>query len=201
VNNDPVNWVDLWGLDTLTIHNLDPTSDADIIVSNDGKVGYTWLEVNNNHLGFGYADGGDPVVNRNISGAVLRTETENTQQGMSNGSYTKEITPEQATKINNFFNSLETNNKSYDLGGSSVYPNATMCTEAAINALNYAGALTPAEAVIINREYRKWSDSIPAQKPQGFEQLAENTKNLRAPNPNEMAVRLTALNGLNCSSH
>ncbi|WP_156888448.1 RHS repeat-associated core domain-containing protein [Spirochaeta cellobiosiphila] len=43
VGNDPINFIDLWGLDTLTTYNKDPTPGSDIIVDEYGNPGHTWI--------------------------------------------------------------------------------------------------------------------------------------------------------------
>ncbi len=203
VNSDPINYLDRWGLDKITINNSDPTPGSNQIISSTGNVGHTWVTIsdsNNNHdgsYGWGYVSGSNPDSGATVPGALLTKESENTSSGPITSSYTIETTPEQTQAFVDSMNGLVTSGKDYNLGGSSVDSNATMCTESIVNALNSAGVLSSAESAILNAPYSVWSDSFPNPIPQGYEVTAEQVKNLTSPNPNEMENRINQLNESN----
>jgi len=200
VNNDPVNYIDIWGLQgvPLIIYNIDPTPGSNSIISTSGEVGHTWLSVDGNHMGWGHSSG-DPTTGATVPGTTLNTESSNVDGRTVTSTYEKTITTEQATVITNYFNNLESAGTGYNLGGSSADPNATMCTEAVVNALNASGALTPAESAIINAPYPPWGNSFPdlSTLPPDLQALAPGFENLTAPNPNEFENRMIELNQLN----
>jgi RHS repeat-associated protein len=194
VNNDPVNWIDLWGLDkSLTIHNTDPTPGKDEIISSSGNVGHTWIEIDNEHYGWGWSSG-TPVQGNTVPGAELRTKDGNEQMGAATSSYTKTVTDEQAQAVKDYFENLKNSGTGYNLGGMAKDPAATMCTEAVVEALNQANALTPAESAIINEPYNSWKDSFPSNIPSDYANMAPNVEDLTAPNPNAMEGRIDELN-------
>jgi RHS repeat-associated protein len=197
VNNDPVNWVDLWGLDkNLTIHNTDPTPGKNEIISSTGNFGHTWVEIEGEHLGWGW-ESGDPATGNTIPGAMLTTQSENEINGKATSSYTKTVTDEQAQAVKDYFTNLSNSNYGYNLGGMAKDPKATMCTEAVVNALNQSGSLTLTESAIINKPYDPWGNSFPVNLPQAYQAMAPGVKDLTSPNPNAIEPGIDQLNSLN----
>jgi RHS repeat-associated protein len=195
VNNDPVNWVDLWGLDkNLIIYNTDPTPGSDKIISGSGNVGHTWMNIGGKSYGWGYSGQKDPDSGDTVPGALLETESENRQKGEHTSSYTKTITDEQAEALENYWNGLKSAGTGYNLGGRAYDQGATMCTEAVIEALNTTGVLTPAESSIVNGPYNQWGNSIPNPPPAGYEDAKDKFNDLTSPNPNEFENRVNQLN-------
>jgi RHS repeat-associated protein len=195
VNNDPVNWVDLWGLDKeLTIYNTDPTPGSNTIISDDGNVGHTWMDIGGESRGWGYSGPVTPASGNTVPGALLRTDEANRSAGQPISSYTKTITDEQGQALLDYWDNLEASGTGYNLGGKASDPNSTMCTEAVIGASNATSVLTPAESSIINNPYSRWEDSIPNPPPSGYEMVEEKYKNLTSPNPNEFQSRMEQLN-------
>jgi RHS repeat-associated protein len=192
VNNDPVNWKDPWGLDkVLTIYNIDPTPGIDEIINRSGDAGHTWVSMDGDHYGWGY-DGAPS--SGTIPGRLLRSREGNLDGRTVTSRYQKIITDEQADAIEAYFRELESAGTGYNLGGSGIYSNATMCTEAVVNALTSSGALTPEEAAIITAQYQPWINSFPYPIPPGFEEMALIVAGLTSPNPNEFGGRLNQLN-------
>jgi hypothetical protein len=198
VNNDPVNWIDPWGLsDTeLTIYNTDPTPEKDEIISSSGNYGHTWLSVGQEYRGWGWQSG-DPITDGSLEGAILDTESDNLFSGPPTSTYKKTITDEQANAILEYFNNAENSRTKYNLGGSFRDPNALNCTEAVQEALNYANALTPEESDIINSRYSPWGSSYPDNIPSDYDQLAPDVKEITAPNPNSFDPRNKQLDNIN----
>jgi RHS repeat-associated protein len=195
VNNDPVNYVDLWGLDKeLIIYNTDPTPGSDMIISDGGNVGHTWMTIEMKFFGWGFTGPKGPESGDTVPGAVLRTEYENKWAGAPTSSYTKTITDEQAQALEDYMNNLVLAGTEYNLGGRAIDSNATMCTEAIIEALHATGVLTPAESSIINNPYGRWGDFMPDPPPAGFEAAKDKFKDLTSPNPNEFEKRQDHLN-------
>jgi hypothetical protein len=149
-------------------------------------------------MGWGHSSG-DPLTGNTVPGTLLNTESSNLDGRTVTSTYEKTITNNQADAITNFFNNLQNTSTGYNLGGSSVDPRATMCTEAVVNALNASGALSPAESAIINAPFAPWGNSFPDLNtlPQNLQDLAPKFENLTAPNPNEFEERMNQLNQLN----
>jgi uncharacterized protein RhaS with RHS repeats len=202
VNNDPVNYVDPWGLDKeLTIYNIDPTPGSNTIISDTGNVGHTWMNMDGKSYGWGYSGQTSPDLGGTVPGALLTTESENRSKGPPTSSYTITITDEQAQALENYWNGLEPANTGYNLGGKEYDPTATMCTEALIEALNVAGVLTPAESSIVNNPYGRWGDTIPNPPPAGYEDAKDKFADLTSPNPNEFEDRMSQLSNMGrCSN-
>jgi hypothetical protein len=195
VNNDPVNWIDPWGLDKiLIIYNTDPTPGSDKIISGAGNVGHTWMSVDGKSYGWGYTGPKKPDSGDTVPGALLNTELLNRWAGTPTSSYVKIITDEQARALEDYWNNLETAKTGYNLGGRAYDSNATMCTEAVIDALNATGVLTSAESSIINSIYDRWGNHVPNPPPVGFEAAKDKFENLASPNPNEFEDRQDQLN-------
>jgi hypothetical protein len=196
VNNDPVNYIDLWGLDMqLIIYNIDPTPGANEIISQSGDVGHTWVSVDGIHYGWGGI--GDPSSGNTIPGDLLNTYYSNAGDRTVTSTYSKTVTDAQGQAIIDYFTSQAENGTGYNLGGSAAAPRATMCTESVVNALNDSGALTPAEWAIINAPYAPWVDSFPTDIPQNFQAMAPSVENLTLPNPNAFEDRIRQLNNKN----
>jgi len=177
---------------TLIIYNIDPTPGNNAIISQSGEVGHTWLSVDGDHYGWGYS--GDPSSGNTVSGFLLDSEEANLGGGTITSQYTKTVTDEQGDAIVGFYNNLQNTSTGYNLGGLAKDPLATMCTESVVNALNSAGALTPAESAIINAPYAPWSNSFPSNIPSGFQAMAPSVAGLTSPNPNAFEDRMNLLN-------
>jgi hypothetical protein len=201
VNNDPVNWIDPWGLDkVLTIYNTDPTPGANIIISDSGNVGHTWMNIEGESRGWGYSGLIIPDSGNTVSGALLDTESDNRWAGQPTSSYTKTITDEQAQDLTDYWDNPSASGTGYNLGGRAYDQNSTMCTEAVIEALNKTGVLTPAESAIINSPYEKWGNSVPDPTPSSHQAAKDKFQDLTSPNPNEFEKRMGQLNNnRNCN--
>jgi RHS repeat-associated protein len=196
VNNDPVNWVDMWGLDILAINNRDPTPGADVIIdSQNNDVGHTWASLHEDdgtlkqEYGWGYSSG-NPFDGQTLSGALLG----NGENGTATSTYTKSITPEEAATIDSLWNDKVNAGTGYNYGGQTLVPNSTFCTEAVIDVLNRSGVLTPEESAIINAPYDQWSNSFPSPLPSDLQKAAALLGNSTAPNPNAFEDRIGQLN-------
>ena len=211
-NSDPVNYVDLWGLQCpsaneprtvkVTLYNRDPTTnpnEPNTIINPKGDVGHTWLGIDdgiNPEKYYGWGSPENPRDGKTHPGYILDTPESN-GQGKETSSYTFMMTPTQAGRIEDYYNNLESNRIGYNLGGMKATKNtATMCTESAVNALNYSGGMTPEETTILNAPYAKWSDAFPNPLPRGYENAGNATQDLTSPNPNEMEERINLLNQL-----
>jgi RHS repeat-associated protein len=202
VNNDPVNYVDLWGLKDvlLTIYNIDPTPGENTIATSTGEVGHTWMSIDDENRGWGFD--GDPRTGASVPGVLLTTYEDNRGGRDITSTYSKTISEEQAQGLEDYWTGLVSSGTKYNLGGGAVDPGATMCTESVVNGLNYAGVLTPQEAAIINAPFEKWEYSFPNPVPTGLETVAQKTKDLTSPNPNVMDYRMQDLQNsrTNCNN-
>jgi RHS repeat-associated protein len=194
VNNDPVNWVDLWGFDALTILNQDPTPGANTIINTNNEVGHSWMSItddNGNTKTYGWgAASGDPLSGQALHGQLYT----NADQASPTSSYEKTITPEQSQKIDTLWNDKVTTGLGYSYGGSAYDPKNTFCTEALVDVLNKSGVLTTVESSIINTPYAPWKQSFPSPLPNHLNPAASVLGNSTAPNPNEFENRLDRLN-------
>jgi RHS repeat-associated protein len=203
VNNDPVNYIDLWGLNDvrLTIFNFDPTPGLNEIVDQNGIAGHTWLGFDGlDYLGVGfYGDDSRPINQTSQVPLALLSDWDSNapDNRQPTNDYTITITDAQAGMIKDYLNGMTDPNSSsytpyYNLGGKYNEPNSTMCTEAVIDALNYAGVLNPLESYIVT-DYKKWEESYPIPIPGVLEPRKNEFMNLTAPNPNAFEYRIKQL--------
>ena len=205
MHNDPVNLRDLWGLTAsdsknvpVTLHNWDPTPGSNGIINSKGEVGHTWLSIDGGTTPgtFGWGSWDDDVSDgKTHPGAILQNNRENAAS-QETSSYTFMMTQSQADALAQFYKDNVTAKTGYNLGGSAADPQASMCTEMAVNGLNASGGMTPEESAIINSGWNTWGSSFPDPLPSGYEKVGSLTTNLTSPNPNEMEMKIEQLNAL-----
>ena len=206
VVNDPVNYVDLWGLCgsdgekktvLLTIHNIDPTPNANEIIASSGEVGHTWISLrfeDSTEIYLGWGNDGSQVSDGASSkGVLLKSNSSNLSGRQQTSSYTTSITERQAQAIIEYFYNLEKNNTKYNLGGKNNDKNATMCSESVIEALKQSNSLSKQEAEILFAPYTNWQTSFPKELPADYINLGKIVKDFTAPNPNAIEYRINEL--------
>ena len=209
VVNDPVNYVDLWGLCSndgknkeernviVTLYNSDPTPNSNEIISSTGNVGHTWIGIqfpNSAEIFLGWGSTENPSDGKTHPGALIDTKNENESSGSPTSTYIMFMTETEANAIINYYENLEEIGVGYNLGGASLDSFATMCSESAIGALTSSGGLTNDEKSILNAKYDKWQESYPKTLPKGFENIGRLASDNTAPNPNAVEDRIEQLN-------
>ena len=208
VVNDPVNYVDLWGLCgsdgerkeernvIVKLYNYDPTVNSNEIISSTGEVGHTWIGItypNQNEINIGWGGFGSVNSSGTSTGFIAKGESANLESKMTS-SYTMLMTETEAKRIEEYFSAMEENKIGYNYGGSYLDKNATMCSESSVNALNYSGGLNEIEKQILNGAYPTWGESYPKQLPNGFENIGAMNINNTLPNPNAIENKIQELN-------
>ena len=208
VVNDPVNYVDLWGVCSsdgknkeernviVKLYNYDPTVNSNEIISSTGEVGHTWIGItypNQNEINIGWGGFGSVNSSGTSTGFIAKGESANLKSKMTS-SYTMLMTETEAKRIEEYFSAMEENKIGYNYGGSYLDKNATMCSESSVNALNYSGGLNEIEKQILNGAYPTWGESYPKQLPNGFENIGAMNINNTLPNPNAIENKIQELN-------
>ena len=208
VVNDPVNYVDLWGLCgsygekkeernvIVKLYNYDPTVNSNELISSTGEVGHTWIGItysNQNEINIGWGGFGSVNSSGTSTGFIAKGESANLKSKMTS-SYTMLMTETEAKRIEEYFSAMEEKKIGYNYGGSYLDKNATMCSESSVNALNYSGGLNEIEKQILNGAYPTWGESYPKQLPNGFENIGAMNINNTLPNPNAIENKIQELN-------
>lgn len=201
-NNDPINFIDPFGLDTILIVNYDPTPGDDKIAKNSGFVGHTktiTLDENGNVVG---VQGFNSNRSNQISKGVSVPGGYDTDTNVSNATntYPIDVTPEERAAYEKVWEERKKSQPplTYNLLGSAKGDGSLMCTEAVVTALNDSGVLDSEESAIINAPYKDWSSVLPSNPPVSYEPLVKylNNNKVTNPNPNEMETRVEQLNDL-----
>ena len=211
-NSDPVNYVDMWGLKpvegmspqekmcTVILYNTDPTPGSNEIVNSSSNVGHSWIGIeglqhNTLSLGWGYSDG-DPRLGSSVTGALLDTKELNESAGAPTSSYQIRMTTQQAQKIVNYYDNLESKKVKYNLGGASndSVALATNCTESAVLSLITSGGLSSFEKEKLEQPFQRWEDTYPNPLPSDVKDIGAMAKDSVAPNPNGLEYRIEELN-------